>query len=350
MSEDKKIATNPAFEALAGALQTSFIVLKAIMLLIVLAYIFSGMYMVKSYQQAMVFRFGRLDRIESDGLHFAWPAPIERVEKVSVRREQSFAIKDFYFKSTADGKNSAVGKTLSPVTDGYLITGDTNIVHALMTVHYRLSDLRSYYNTVGTVEKEHRLLKLAVKNGAVIAGATMAVDPLLRHGAISFKDAIEFSAKNSLKNWGTGIEIASVEVSIVPPRQVKKEFDKVLLAEQNKSEEMSKAKGKAQRILNQSRGDVSAVLASAKTLAAQSLAQARADAKYLQTIINKYGKDKTALNLFVVNTRFARLKRILKQVEAKYFLPDGGKELRLRLGLDPQRINKDAEESENDRG
>lgn len=345
VTEEVKATSNPAFEALSQALQTSFSILKVIMFVVVVAYLFSGWFVVESYEKALVFRFGKLDRVETDGLHLAWPAPIERIEKIPVHREQSLEIAALYFKVAANGRVSSVGETLSPVYDGYLITGDTNIVHALMTVHYRIGEVRDYYNSVGTPEKTKRLLELAVKNAAVSVTSTMAVDPLLSHGALAFKDALELCAKNSLRHWNTGLEIASIEVSIVPPRQVKQEFDKVLLAEQNKSEKISRAKGIAQRILNQSRGDVGALLAQARTLAAESFAQARADARYIQTIMDKYGDDKEALHLFVTNTRYARLKRILSQVEAKYFLPDGGKELRLRIGLDPKRLQKDEEEA-----
>lgn len=345
MSKIDAREANPALDALAAALQTSFTVLKVVMVLIVFGYLGSGVFQVNSYQQALIFRYGKLDRIVGEGPHLAWPAPIERVQKVTVLREQSLEIKDLYFKK-ATSVMDAPGPTLSPINDGYLITGDTNIVNVAMTVHYRIADLRSYYSAVGSDEQAQQLLRLAVKNGALGASTTMAVDPLLRHGAIRFKDAVEAAAKASLQRWESGIEIASIEVAIVPPLQVKSEFDKVLQAEQNKSEKIATAEGAAQRIINQSRGDIGAVIADAQTAAAQSLAQARADAKYLQTVMDKYGDDRAALELFVANTRFARLKRILSSVQAKYFLPEGSRELQLRLGLDPQRIKKDEEEAE----
>ena len=72
-------------QALSDALSSSFIIVKILMVVLIVAFLGSGVFRVKSNQEAILLRFGKATRAETlkPGLHWAFPYPID--EKVFVR-------------------------------------------------------------------------------------------------------------------------------------------------------------------------------------------------------------------------------------------------------------------------
>src|SRR4051812_27853956 len=77
-------------QALSEALQSSFSIVKVLMVLLVGAFLCSGMFNVKSGQQAIILRLGKPLGGEGQavllgpGFHWAYPPPIDEVQKVSI--------------------------------------------------------------------------------------------------------------------------------------------------------------------------------------------------------------------------------------------------------------------------
>src|SRR5881227_3599865 len=94
---------------------------------IVALYLLSGITIVKSDEVAVILRWGRLVggtpalQEHGPGLLFALPRPIDQVVRVQVKHVWEVPV------STLTGTGDGV--TLDPVTQGYALTGDQNIVH-----------------------------------------------------------------------------------------------------------------------------------------------------------------------------------------------------------------------------
>lgn len=133
-------AIDPAQQSLSDALRVSFGLLRLVMIVLVVIYLFSGIYQVAEQEEAVVTRFGKIvsdsDGIETKdrGLHFGWPFPIDNVIKVRTNEQRVDVARAFFY----EGEGGM--RPLNPERDGSLITGDANIVHARFKAGYVISD------------------------------------------------------------------------------------------------------------------------------------------------------------------------------------------------------------------
>src|SRR5262245_20190078 len=88
---------NPAMDsgsqALTEALRGSFVIVKFVMLALLAVFIFSGFFSVGPQEKAIVLRFGKPvgdgdKMLLGAGLHWAWPYPIDEVERVPITEIQ----------------------------------------------------------------------------------------------------------------------------------------------------------------------------------------------------------------------------------------------------------------------
>ena len=107
--------------------------------LILLAFFFaSGITMVQPNNTALVLRFGKLQSTEPPGLVVALPYPIDQVLQVPTREEGEVTTEEVW-KSLEDAEK--VKKLMiDPIKEGYVLTGDQNIVQAKITVKYKIED------------------------------------------------------------------------------------------------------------------------------------------------------------------------------------------------------------------
>lgn len=123
----------------------AFFGLYAATLVAALAWGFSSFHQITPDTQAVIFRFGKPIAVESSGMLFAWPRPVDRVEIVPGparilqhdvlplrRREQLKLLTGIQY--TSDAGAGA----------GYLLTGDSGVVQLSMQVFYRVSSPLQY--------------------------------------------------------------------------------------------------------------------------------------------------------------------------------------------------------------
>jgi membrane protease subunit HflK len=102
-------------------------------------YALSGITVVKPDEVAVILRWGRLVgatpalQEHGPGLLFSFPRPVDRVVRVQVKHVWEVPVKTLV--STDEG-----GFSLNPVTQGYALTGDQNVVHVDMVARYRVRD------------------------------------------------------------------------------------------------------------------------------------------------------------------------------------------------------------------
>lgn len=123
-----------AGKSLSEALRISFIILKVIMIVLVIAFLASGFRTVSPDEKALVLRFGKIrgvteDRILGPGAHWVFPHPIDEVVKIPVEKKINLAINSFWYKQTKEDilgegpkKRAWQKDKLDPVEDGYCLT------------------------------------------------------------------------------------------------------------------------------------------------------------------------------------------------------------------------------------
>jgi membrane protease subunit HflK len=290
-----------AGRSLSEALRMSFIILKVIMIVLVLAFLASGFKTVDSNEQALVLRFGKIrgvgeKRLLGPGLHWILPYPIDEIVKIPVQTQVNLPIDSFWYYMTQSeilsGQMRPVrpGQPLKPLQDGYCLTrgesqdeaigdfagSDYNIFHSKWQLTYQIDDPEQffintyiedvkpgdiYFNVI--TESIKPLLKNVFEDAVVTALVNYTIDE-----AISSQDRIPKHVKRlvqeKLDKIESGIKVVSVQLTASEcPRQVKEAFESATRASQQRGKEITDAEAYAANTLNEAAGLVAGQLVAA---------------------------------------------------------------------------------------
>ncbi len=197
-------------------------------LLLFLAYLASGITQVKSGEVAILLRFGKVVgenpalAVRPPGLLFAWPRPIDEVVRVDVKKVHELFVEEFMPAGGPPVDPTLLPATLDPERDGYLLTGDDNIVHLVARVQYQIGDPVAY--ALAHLDPESAL-RSAMAAGFVRTTAEIAVDIIFTRERERLARMAGDRAQARLDELGTGLSIVRVELlDIGPPFQVGPEF------------------------------------------------------------------------------------------------------------------------------
>jgi regulator of protease activity HflC (stomatin/prohibitin superfamily) len=257
---------DPAQQSLAEALRVSFGILKAAMVLALVAYAFSGTFSVGSNEVALRLRFGDYvggpgQRVLERGTYLAAPFPLEQVVKIDTRPMTLAIDEAFWYESgerdqgmTRDQIRNSRARPLNPLRDGSLVTGDLNIAHARWTVTYRVSDPVAFITNVGERPLAESLVGCAAQQGIVQAIAQLPADDLLK-GVVN-REVATAVAQRRLTEMGTGLTIDQLTLDKVSaPVSVIGSFDAVTTAESDRSQRIVSAQQDRARILGEAAGE-----------------------------------------------------------------------------------------------
>src|SRR4051794_11088348 len=81
-------------QALSGALRSSFLLVRVVMVGMVVIFAFSGLFTVGPQEKAVILRFGKPvgegeKALLGPGFHFAFPRPIDEVERIPITEIQT---------------------------------------------------------------------------------------------------------------------------------------------------------------------------------------------------------------------------------------------------------------------
>jgi membrane protease subunit HflK len=259
-------AEDAGSQALADALRSSFNIVKVIMAGLVVVFLFSGFFVVGPQEKAIVLRFGvpvggGEGKLLGPGPHWAFPPPIDEVVRIPVGQVQSVSSTVGWYATTAvneaAGTEPPPGESLHPVADGYLLTGDVNIIHARATLRYRIAEpgLRYVLQLAGA----SNLVQSAFNNALLFAAARYKVDDALTRDQAGFREA----ARNRLQELVAGQKLGITElqidnVQVIPPRQLKNAFARVSEAEVRRSKELNDARSYENQTLSKAKADAEA--------------------------------------------------------------------------------------------
>lgn len=201
----------------------------------------NSIYQVQPGEQAVVKRFGELNRVEGPGLQFKLPSPIESVAKVSV----------------AQVRETTVGFSDNPRnanrSDSLMITGDQNIVDMRVNVQWRAARPEDYlFNVDDPVQTVQIAAESAVRE---IVGRTPIQDAL-SIGRERIEIATLELLQDTLNQYQAGIDIDEVQLqNVQPPQEVKQAFDDVQSAQQDRDKAANKAEAYRNQRIPEARGE-----------------------------------------------------------------------------------------------
>ena len=337
------IAEDAGSLALTEALRSSFMLVKALMVVLLVIFVCSGMFIVDQNQVAVKLRFGKPvgigeDRLHLPGWHWAWPYPIDEVVKIP--RHQLHSVRStvgWYAVTRAQelaGKEPDMTGSLNPASDGYAITGDGNIMHARATVSYRINKPLAYaFNFTIT----SNLVENAVNNAIHAVAAKHNVDGATRTNVSAYRNEVLRRTSELVARHGLGVDIdeANSTVETKVPRQVGDAFREVSNAENARSTQINEAKGRANKMVAEAKGEAADITSKARGGASKTLASAQADADSFTKQFPAYRANPA---LFRERIFIEAMGRILTNKADLFLLPEsaaGMQEIRILINKEP---------------
>ena len=334
-------------QALQDALGTSLKLLRWALLLIFVAYLASGVFVVRQHERAFVLVFGKIagtadHRVKDPGLHWTLPRPFSTIVRVPVERVQSLSSPTFWHsaqESFTQEEPRADSETLNPETDGYILTGDANILHARWAVRFTVQDPERYLFAIADTDQA---VQRELDRAVVKASAGFAIDRALRTDMATLRDQVAFELDRRCADLGLGIRVQGVDLlANIPPLQVSDAFDDVVQAEQERDKQISEARAYAARTMNESTGEAGRLRVEGETYKRRTISEISADADAFQRVYEKYRRNPSVFTQTLLQDT---LRRSLAGVEQKYVVhatKANAQEIRLQLGPEANMENEE---------
>jgi len=194
-------------------------VVLAVLALILIVWLGTGLYRVGAGEQGVVRQFGKFSTLSQPGLNWRVPSPVTSLVKVNTERIRTAEI-GF---STAPG--GAITRNLS---ESLMLTTDNSIIEAQMVVQYRVGNPKDFvFNVDNPEDVLHTTGEVALRS---IVGRTL-LNSILTVGRGAVEADTRLFMETLLDIYGTGITITEIKLQAVdPPDQVKDAFQEVVRA------------------------------------------------------------------------------------------------------------------------
>lgn len=283
---------DPAQQSLTDSLRFSFTALKVLIVVLIILYFFSGMFIVRENEVAIVSTLGRITGSTASEKvltsrptpYFVWPSPISQVYRVSTKPQQLTFDKEFMYE-IPKGREGATPEELAgsagplnPLTAGALLTADQGLVHAKFSVRFivgkepvpgqsegRFSEEQcmNYFRNVGSMQAANELMRVAVEEGMMRYAAQTSTDDLIKQinsgderGANRVTSLMREEIQAILDEWQTGLMVISVDIGdVIEPLAVMDAFDAASNAEAERDQSIKKAEGDATQQLKSVAGE-----------------------------------------------------------------------------------------------
>ena len=300
--------------------------LKWIIPALVVLWLLSGIYIVKTGQQAVVRRFGKAVRIAEQGPHYALPRPIEKVDKVNIQKVRRIEIG---FRTISTGQPARY--SFIP-QESLMLTGDEQIVDAQLTVQYKVSDPNKFLFNVKDLERQNGALMDASEVALRQVVGQRPIDDVLIQEKLQIEDDILQLLQEIIDRYDSGIKIGAVRLQTVrPPKEVEKAFSDVVSAKEDKERLIKEAEGYSEDILPKARGHAQRIIEQAEAYKAERIKRAEGDADRFLTVLKEYekAKDVTRKRLYLET-----MERILPGIRKFVIDPETGGNLLQFLPLE----------------
>jgi membrane protease subunit HflK len=256
-------------------------------------YLLSGITIVKPDEVAVILRWGQLVgdtpalQQHGPGPLFAFPRPVDQVLRVQVKHVSQLSVGTLSFNLPDEADEGMdIGFTLNPLTQGYAVTGDHNIVHMDMVSRYRVRD-PAEWALYGP--NSANVLRVEVTAAMVRSVGEMGVDRILADGR---KDLIAQATKRAqagLDAAHSGLELSSLElISLSPPLALVRVFESVQSAYIGAETKKKEAQAFAETNIPQARAQADQAIQTAHAEASADLAQATGEAAAFRALDKEY--------------------------------------------------------------
>ncbi|MBS6829405.1 MAG: FtsH protease activity modulator HflK [Desulfovibrio sp.] len=256
-----------------------------VLLAVVGLWLLSGIYIINPDEQGVVLRFGKYERTEGPGPHYAWPVPIETVYKPQVTQVLRSEVG---FRSVGQSATFQQGQVRTIPEEASMLTGDENIVNVQFSVQYKISDPVQY---LFNVSAPAALVRNAAEAAMREVIGNSQIDSAITDGKLKIQSEATQLLQQILNRYGAGIHVIAVQLQDVhPPQDVIEAFKDVASAREDKSRIINEAEAYRNELLPKARGQAAALRNQAEAYSATRVRNAEGDASRFDALRVEYEK------------------------------------------------------------
>jgi len=321
--QQKKDSVPPQMDELVKKLKSYKLPGGPLLIVVILLILFFGsssFYTVGVDEVGVIQRFGKYVRTTQSGLNFKFPAGIEKVTKVKVKRVYKA---EFGFASAREGTRNRYAMQSQSSNVSLMLTGDLNVALVPWIVQYRVKDP---YNYLFKVRDVGRILTDMSESSMRLVVGDRSINEV-----ISKREEIAVEARGVLQaeldRAETGINIITIEMKKTNvPGPVQPSFNEVNQAVQEKEKVIYEAKEDYNKAIPTARGEAERTIKAAEGYALDRINRAEGDASRFKSVYSEYSKaqdvTKRRLYLETLKDLFPRLgQKYIIDADQKNFLP-----------------------------
>ncbi len=265
---------------------------KSLKWLLILPFIFiaisailSCQYTVEESEQAVVTTLGKVTSVETAGLHFKLPYPVQSVTKVAVNKTQKLQI------GYASGSEAEASKSSTVAEEAKMITGDFNIVNIDFFIEWKISDpVKFIYNS----DEPGQILKMIAQSSARSIIGSKDVDGVLTTEKSIIQAEIKEKIINKLQNYDLGVQILDVKIqdSEPPTADVIKAFKEVETAKQEKETRINEALAYKNKTIPAAESQADKLIREAESYRESKINEATGEVARFNAMYTEYAKNK----------------------------------------------------------
>ena len=324
--------------------------LGTIFLMLIYFVSFNGYFEADSGHAVVLLRFGKYLKTyqASSGGRWYFPEPISRKIKIPTN-EQSLTVQ---FKEQLVNKTTP-NRSMAPLRDDYLITGDTNIVLVGWDIVYQIKDPEKFFlncygddfslnNSVGSVNSQSTVDLKSLKNilinrfrdAVVRVTASNSVSNVL-YSVVDYRAEVARVFRKSIKDLDIGVSINTINIlrPPSPPKALQKDFQRVASIDTKTQQGIDEAYQEANKIKEEAATEANKVLADAKAYKTRIIQSTIAENTRFSKIYAEYLQAPEAVVLTLMNNT---LSEILGNIDRKYIISKNGGEQQVRIKINPE--------------
>lgn len=310
-------------------------------------YALSGIRTVQPQEQALVLRFGRLQpKVHGPGLLIGLPDPFDRVLRFETGKEIGLPLDRWAalgarlddpdrirvpdeaelereLRQPGNGAGAAgrlvhrtPGNTLDPVTDGYTLSADTNLVQGRFLLRYRIEEPFRYASAGDSIED---LLGCLAYRALSRQLAVRRIDAALTSDRRELATTAADDVQREATALGLGVRVSGLDIrELSPPSQVIASFEDVVNARQFAKTLFENSRQYHGETLAKSEGEAAAIVHRAEGFAAGLKAEAAGEAAAFTALLENHRRSPE-----LVSRRLLRetLDTVMGQIHSRTLLP-----------------------------
>jgi modulator of FtsH protease HflK len=243
---------------------------------ILLLWLLSGVYIVGPGHVGVVRTFGKETTRTTPGLHYRVPWPVQKVDVVSTEQIRRIEVG---FRG-----NQRVAE------ESLMLTGDENIVEALMVVQYRVADPSKYLFRLESPDNAlHAVTQVALRSTV----GSMTIDQVMIEERARVQEDTRVFIQRLLDDYHSGLVVTDVKLQAAdPPEAVRDAFHDVVRAREDRERLINQARGYQADILPRSRGAAEQILRKAEAYQQQRVLRAEGESARFVSVLAEYEKAK----------------------------------------------------------